>query len=225
MEHAADGKEGLEKALNLVPSLIISDVMMPGMDGNELCKTLKSDIRTSHVPIILLTAKTSEEDKITGLQHKADDYLTKPFKTRELKIRVKNLIELRDRLQEKFKSSVMVKPQEIEVSSMEQVFLEKLMNVIEQNIGNESFGVEQLSEEMNMSRVHLHRKLQALTSHSPSDFIRNFRLQRAMDLLRKKSGTISEIAYSVGFSSPTYFSKCFSDKFGYPPKEVKGSLS
>jgi transcriptional regulator GlxA family with amidase domain len=169
----------------------------------------------------LLTAKTTQEDKLKGLENQADDYLVKPFNTRELKVRIKNLILQRQQLQEKFSGSVILKPTDIEVSSMEQVFLEKLMHLLEENLSNEGFGVEQLSEEMGMRRVHLHRKLQALTNHSPSQFIRRFRLQRAMDLLQKNAGTIAEIAYTVGFSSPTYFTKCFTEQYGYPPKEVK----
>lgn len=218
---AENGKNGLEKAQTYIPNLIISDVMMPKMNGITLCKHLKNDIRTSHIPVVLLTAKTTEEDKLTGLESQADDYLTKPFNTRELRIRIKNLITIREKMQEKFRGSVIVKPKEIEVSSMEQVFLEKLMQLLEENLSDEGFGVEQLSDEIGMSRVHLHRKLQALTNHSPSQFIRRFRLQRAMDLLQKNAATIAEVAYTVGFSSPTYFTKCFVEQYGYPPKEVK----
>lgn len=221
VKYAVDGKEGLEKALELTPDLIISDIMMPKMNGIKLCKTIKSDIRTSHIPVILLTAKSTEEDKLLGLENQADDYLTKPFNTKELALRVKNLIEARRRLQEKFQGSVIVKPKEIEVNSMEQAFLEKLMELLEEHIAEETFGVEELSREIGISRAHLHRKLLALANLSPSRFIRNFRLQRAMDLLQKNAGNIAEVGYLVGFSSPTYFSKCFSEYFGYPPKAVK----
>ncbi|MEO9965049.1 MAG: tetratricopeptide repeat protein [Reichenbachiella sp.] len=220
---AVNGEEGLEKALNLIPDLIISDIMMPKMDGTALCKKLKTDPRTSHIPVILLTAKSDEEDKLEGLENQADDYLVKPFNTRELVVRTNNLIAIRKKLQEKYKTSMLLEPKDIEVNSMEQDFLKKMTEAVERNLGNENFGVEELSEEMGMSRVHLHRKLQALIGLAPSLFIRNFRLRRARTLLQKKAATISEIAYQVGFSSPAYFSKCFNDEFGYSPKDEKVS--
>jgi signal transduction histidine kinase/DNA-binding response OmpR family regulator len=222
---AIDGKDGLKKATELTPDLVISDVMMPKVNGIELCRRLKNDERTSHIPVILLTAKTSEEDKLAGLESLADDYLGKPFQVRELMARTKNLIAIRKSLQGRFRGSVVVKPKDIEVSSMDQVFLEKLLAALEENLEDEDFGVEELSANLAMSRVHLHRKLQSLTNHTPSQFIRRFRLQRAMDLLKKNAGTVSEIAYSVGFSSPTYFSKCFVEEYGYPPREVKSQNS
>jgi signal transduction histidine kinase/AraC-like DNA-binding protein len=225
VKYAGDGKEGLEMALKSIPDLIISDVMMPKMNGIRLCNKIKSDIRTSHVPVILLTARSAIEDRLEGLKNQADDYISKPFDSRELLLRIGNLIEIRNKLKNKFKDNVIVKPEDIEVSSMDKVFISKIMKLLEANIGDEHFGVEQLSTELGISRVHLHRKLQALTNHSPSHFIRNFRLQRAMDLLQKNAGTVSEVAYTVGFSSSTYFSKCFSDEFGYPPKEVKQHLA
>ncbi|MFN7117389.1 MAG: tetratricopeptide repeat protein [Saprospiraceae bacterium] len=219
---ANDGQAGLEQALTLVPDLIISDVMMPRMDGFTLCKHLKTDERTSHIPIILLTAKNTDEDRLQGLANLADDYLAKPFNTRELLARSKNLILSRKNLQKKFTSSnIILKPKEVEVPSVEQVFFEKLMQIIEKNIDNEDFGIEELSREMNMSRSQLHRKLVALTDQTPSQFVRSYRLQRALQLLQQNAGTIADIAFQVGFSNPAYFTKVFTEEFGYSPREWK----
>ena len=218
---AMNGEEGLEKAIELTPDLIVSDVMMPKMNGIELCQRLKNDERTSHIPVILLTAKKSAEDKFLGLESEADDYLVKPFNTRELQIRMKNLIAIRKKLREQFTESILLTPKEVSVDSVEKVFLTKLTAVLEGNIEEESFGIERFSREMNLSRSQLHRKLVSLTGLTPSQFVRRFRLQRANELLRQNAGTISEIAYSVGFSSPSYFSKCFIDEYGHPPSELK----
>ncbi|MDN5212982.1 tetratricopeptide repeat protein [Fulvivirgaceae bacterium BMA12] len=218
---ASNGREGVDIALSEIPDLIISDVMMPEMDGYNLCKELKTNIKTSHIPIILLTAKTEEKHKIQGLENEADDYLVKPFNTKELGARVKNLILTRKKLQALFKSSVMVNPKEVEVSSMEEVFLQKLMDYMEEHVSDETFGVEQLSGMMGMSRVNLYRKMQAIMNCTPSTFIQRFRLERAKDLLGKNAGTIAEISYAAGFSSPTYFTKCFREYYGCTPKEHK----
>lgn len=217
---ARDGDEGVKLAVETVPDLIISDVMMPKKDGYELCRVLRRDEKTSHIPIILLTAKAGTESKIEGLETGADDYLVKPFEAKELLVRVKNLIDLRRKLREKFEKSKILKPGEIAVTSMDDVFLKRAMAVVEQHIGEEGFTVEQFSREMNMSRVQLHRKLTALTNQSARDFVRYLRLHRGMDLLRQDVATVAEVAYSVGFSSPAYFTKCFHEQFGYPPSEV-----
>jgi DNA-binding response OmpR family regulator len=217
---ARDGAEGVEKARESVPDLIISDVMMPTMDGYELCKTLKLDERTSHVPVILLTAKAGQENKIEGLETGADDYLTKPFDAKELLVRVKNLIELRWKLRERFSVGQALKPGEIAVTSIDDTFLRKAMGVVEKGLGDETFSVEDFAREVGMSRSQLHRKLTALTGQSPSDFIRYMRLHRAMELLRKSAGTVSEVAYAVGFSGVSYFTKCFREQFGTLPSRV-----
>jgi DNA-binding response OmpR family regulator len=218
---ARDGIEGMEKAKETIPDLIISDVMMPKMDGYELCRILKLDEKTSHIPIILLTAKAGQENKIEGLETGADDYLTKPFDAKELLVRVKNLIALRRKLRERFSLGQVLKPGEIVVTSIDDAFLRKAMGVVEQRLGDESFSVEDLAHEAGMSRSQLHRKLTALTNQSPSDFIRYMRLHRAMELLTKHAGTVSEVAYSVGFSGVSYFTKCFQEQFGALPSEVK----
>jgi signal transduction histidine kinase/ligand-binding sensor domain-containing protein/DNA-binding response OmpR family regulator len=218
---ASDGVEGIEKAREAIPDLIISDVMMPKKDGYELCRTLKLDEKTSHVPIILLTAKAGQENKIEGLETGADDYLTKPFDAKELLVRVKKLIELRRKLRERFSVAHVLKPGEIAVTSMDNVFLQKVKAAVERHIGEEEFSVEELAQEVSMSRSQIFRKLTALTGRPPSDFIRYMRLHRAMDLLKKNAGTVSEIAYAVGFNSVTYFTKCFHQQFGVLPSELR----
>ncbi len=218
---AQDGMEGVQVAQQSIPDLIISDVMMPKMDGFALCKRLKSDERTSHIPIILLTARAAIENKIEGLETGADDYLIKPFEPKELVTRVKNLNESRRKLRERFSVGVVLKPGEIAASSVDDAFLVKVMAAVEKEIGNENFTVEDLGHEVGMSRSQLHRKLVALTNQAPNQFIRWIRLQRAMDLLKKKAGTVSEVAYGVGFGDPSYFSKLFHRQFGLRPSDVR----
>ena len=222
---ARDGDKGVRLAVETIPDLILSDVMMPNMDGYELCRMLKKDEKTSHIPIILLTAKAGTESKLEGLETGADDYLVKPFEAKELLARVKNLIDLRRKLREKFEKSKVLKPGEIAVTSMDDVFLKNAMAVVEKHMGDERFTIEQFSHEMNMSRVQLHRKVTALTNQSAGDFIRYLRLHRAMDLLHQEAGTVAEVAYTVGFSSPAYFTKCFHEQFGYPPSDVKRNIA
>jgi len=217
---AKDGEEGLQIAIEKIPDIIISDVMMPKKDGYEVCSALKQNEKTSHVPIILLTAKITTEDKIQGLENQADAYVTKPFEPKELLVRVQNLIESRKKLREKFQRELILKPTEIAVNSVDEKFITRLLQIIEEHIGNENFGVEQLAEEIGMSRSQIHRKMMALTNQAPNHFIRAFRLTRAMELLKNQAATASEIAYQVGFSSPSYFTKCFREMYGYPPGEV-----
>lgn len=217
---AHDGEEGISMALENLPDIIISDVMMPKKDGYEVCSSLKQDEKTSHIPIILLTAKVTTEDKIQGLENQADDYVTKPFVPKELLARVQNLIESRKKLQQKFQRELVLKPSEMAVNSVEEKFITKLLHIVEEHIGDEKFGVEQLAREIGMSRSQIHRKMMALTNQAPNQFIRTFRLTRAMELLKKQAATASEIAYEVGFSSPSYFTKCFREQFGYTPSEI-----
>jgi signal transduction histidine kinase/DNA-binding response OmpR family regulator len=220
---AADGKEGLEKALATIPDLIISDIMMPKMNGYDLCKQIKTNSSTNHIPVILLTAKASHENKLEGLETGADDYLTKPFDENELKIRIKNLIKIRERLQKKYQKESVLGPKEVEITSVQQKFLEKMKEVIEKNIDNHSFSVDDLGVAVGMSRSQIHRKLKAITDQSATTFIRNYRLFRSLILLKKDAGNITEIAYQVGFSSQTYFSKCFQELFNVSPSDYKTS--
>ena len=217
---ASEGKLGFEKAIESIPDLIISDIMMPEMDGYTLCKKLKADERTSHIPIILLTAKSGETDKLIGLATGADDFLTKPFSTKELSIRVRNLIEIRQTLRKKFSSSLVIKPKEVATGSVDKLFLEKAIKIVENNISNDKFSVEEFSLEMNLSHSQLHRKLKALLNQSAIQFIRSIRMQRALELLQNNSGTVAEIAWQVGFGDPSYFTKTFSKHFGYLPSDV-----
>jgi transcriptional regulator GlxA family with amidase domain len=192
----------------------------------ELCRALKQDVRTSHVPVILLTARAGTDSKIEGLEIGADDYVTKPFETKELGARVRNLIEQRRLLRKKFSAGVVLKPGEVAVTSLDDALLKKVMEAVEKNIGNENFGVDDLAREAFLSRRHLYRKLQALTNLAPAEFIQYIRLQRARELLEKNAGSVAEIAYQVGFGSPSHFSACFHERFGIPPSEIlsRGSM-
>ncbi|MGB0367970.1 MAG: hybrid sensor histidine kinase/response regulator transcription factor [Flavobacteriales bacterium] len=218
---AVDGEAGIEKATEIIPDIIICDVMMPGKDGFDVTKALKKQEKTSHVPIILLTAKAGVENRITGLETGADAYVPKPFSSEELHARVKNLISGRKKLKEKFSRSLLVKPEVASEPSMEEKFLMRVKNAVEEHLDDENFSVEELSKEVGMSRAQLHRKLIALTGVSASRFVRNYRLEHAYQLLKNKVGTVSEIAYRVGYSSPAYFTKCFTEDFGISPSQVK----
>ena len=216
---ARDGEEGLAKALELTPDLVITDVMMPKMDGYALSKQLRGDEKTSHIPIIMLTARAEETDKIAGLEIGVDDYLTKPFSPNELQARVRNLIALRKRLRERFSGTTLIKPSEVTVASVDQKFLERLQEIVEANMENEDFDLQTLSAKTGMSERQLERKLKALIGQTPNQFVRSMRLQRAKQLLEQNAGTVSEIAYMVGFNSIPYFSKVFRKAFGKPPSE------
>jgi signal transduction histidine kinase/AraC-like DNA-binding protein len=221
VKQSKNGKEGWEKAVALVPDLIISDVMMPEMNGVELCKKLKTDERTSHIPVILLTARADVEDKIEGLETGADDYITKPFNIKELLTRSKNLIEQRKKLREKYTHQIDLEPGEIAVQSADERFLKRALEIIEKNMGDCDFDVNNFYPEMNMSRMQLFRKLKALVNQTPSELIRNMRLKRAAQLMKQNFGNIAEITYEVGFNNLSYFAKCFKEKFGVLPSEYK----
>ena len=218
---APDGRHGLELAKETVPDLIISDVMMPFMDGVEMAGELKKEEKTSHIPIIMLTAKAEREDKLEGLELGVDDYLIKPFDAKELRTRVQNLIDQRKRLQEKFGQQFQMNPTKVEVQSIDREFLMKVKEVIENQMDDETFSVVELSSQLAMSRSQLHRKLKALLGQSPNQIIREMRLKRAKELLEKDAGNASEVAFMVGFNSSAYFSKCFSDYFGFPPSKLQ----
>lgn len=218
---AIDGIDGFEKAASTTPDLIVSDVMMPRMDGYELCSKLKMDERTNHIPVILLTAKAAKENKLEGLGMGADDYLVKPFDEEELRVRIKNLVQIRKKLQEKFQQEIKLKPGGVSAPSVHQKFIEELKGVVENNLDNVQFSVDNLGKEIGMSRSQIHRKLKALTGQSATTFIRNYRLYRAADLLKQDAGNITEIAFEVGFNSQTYFSSSFQELFGCSPSEYK----
>ena len=218
---AADGHEGQDMAVQYMPDLIISDVMMPKTDGFELCHALKTDERTSHIPIILLTARADLNSKIQGLQTGADDYLVKPFNETELKIRVHNCVEQRQKFIQRFKNNALLPLSDLAVTSADERFLERVSEVILNNIADENFGPEALAGKIGLSRSQLHRKLKAIARMTTTAFITSIRLRQAADLLEKKYGTIAEIAYKVGFGNPAYFSACFKRFFGCLPSEFK----
>ncbi|SDM44040.1 Signal transduction histidine kinase [Catalinimonas alkaloidigena] len=235
LAEAHDGEEGLAKALREIPDLIISDLMMPRLDGLALTRHLKRDVRTSHIPVILLTAKASVESKIDGLDEGADDYLTKPFVPQELQARVRNLIEQRQRLRKRYREQLRdvdrahggmvpeteaapaVQVSSVQVPSADERFLQRAIALVEQHLADEHFGTDQLAEALTLSRMQLYRKLKALTGQAPVEFIRTLRLQRAAQLLRQRYGAVSEIAYLVGFQNLSYFAKCFKEQYGVTP--------
>ncbi len=217
---ANNGTTGWEMAKDLVPDLIISDIMMPGMDGLQLTKAVKKHEQTSHIPVILLTAKAGEEHRVEGLRTGADAYIPKPFSGKELHAQVQNLINQRQALKRKFSRAVMMRPAEVTEPSLDERFLMKVRSSVEKNLSNEQFSVEDLASDVGLSRAQLHRKLVALTGLSANRYIRHFRLEHAMDLLKKNVGSVSEVAYRVGYSSPAYFTKCFTEDFGISPSHV-----
>jgi signal transduction histidine kinase/DNA-binding response OmpR family regulator len=216
---AENGKIGIEKAIKTMPDLIISDIMMPEVNGYELCQTLKTKFETSHIPIIMLTAKASEDSKLQGLDTGADEYIAKPFHMKELITRIKNLIRLRKKLQEKFQQPIVLDPDDIDVSSIDQSFLKHLHEIIETNLEYSDLNVESLSEKMDISRVTLNRKIHSLTGETANEFIRSYRLKRAVQLLEANFGNITAVALEVGFSSSAYFTKCFKSQFKKLPSE------
>jgi len=221
IEEASNGEMGVLKAGQIIPDLIISDIMMPKMDGNELTKQIKNNERTSHIPVILLTAKSEQESRLEGLETGADDYLTKPFDAKELQIRIKNLIDIRRKLHEKFAGGrILQRKSEKMLSSLDENFLRKVLEIAKNHLSEEEFSIEEFVKEAGMSKTNFHRKLKAITGKSPSLYLRSVRLARAKEMIEDKKGNISEIAYSVGFSSPVYFSKCFKEEFGFSPSDL-----
>jgi signal transduction histidine kinase/DNA-binding response OmpR family regulator len=217
---AVNGKEGISKATEKIPDLIISDLMMPEMDGFEFCKVLKSDEKTSHIPIIMLTAKADIGSRVEGLGLGADDYLTKPFHKEEIAVRVRNLISIREKLKKKYgKEIVELKPDEIRVNSVDEAFIIKAKAIVERNLSDSQFDLTRFADEMAMSTVQLRRKIKALTNQTVVEFIRKYRLQRAASLLKQKAGNVSDIAYQVGFESLPYFTKVFQEEFEITPSE------
>jgi signal transduction histidine kinase/DNA-binding response OmpR family regulator len=215
---AENGKQGLQQVEEEEPDIIISDIMMPEMDGLEMTRKLKNQLKTSHIPIILLTAKASQEQKLEGLEEGADSYIPKPFNKRHLQIRVKKLIELRKKLQDTYKSPMLIKEDEGQISRLDRKFLNKISKIVEEQKDRE-LPVEELSEMIGLSRVHLYRKIKKLTGMSVSEFANSVKLRLSLELLKNSGNSISQIAYEVGFSSPSYFTKCFKEQFGISPSE------
>jgi signal transduction histidine kinase/DNA-binding response OmpR family regulator/ligand-binding sensor domain-containing protein len=221
IEEAIDGLAGLTKATEIIPDLIITDLMMPGMNGIELCEKLKNDERSSHIPVIMLTARAALEDKITGYQTGADDYMPKPFQMAELKVRVANLIEQRRKLRERFSRDVTLQPHEISITPLDEKFMKRAIGIVEKHMNVESFGIPEFREEMFMTRSTLFRKLMALTNQSPGEFIRTLRVKRAASLLKQNFGNVTQVSYEVGFNNLTSFNRSFRKLYGISPAEYK----
>ncbi len=227
---AVDGLDGFKKSTEHIPDIIISDVMMPNMDGNEFCKKIKTDERTSHIPVILLTARASFENKMEGLEIGADDFITKPFDGEELQVRVKNLIEQRKRITKLLEGKIQTSHSAIHIdfadsgiTSMDEQFLQKVIEILKEHHADPKFNISEFGMMIGLSVAQLNRKIRAMTGQSTADFIRTYRLTRAAELIKNKSATITEIAYDVGFSSPSYFSECFRLHFGKLPSEFNGN--
>ena len=219
VSEAADGKAGLELARKIVPDIVLSDIMMPVMDGLAFCRQLKTDKAISHIPVILLTARSLDEQRAEGYEHGADAYLSKPFSLRLLLSRIDNLIESRKKLNQTWSKGV----EDDEIGNIsneiDKSFLKQLRKIIQENLANSDLSVEQIGDEIGLSRVQLYRKVKALTGYSPVEIVRKARLTRARHLLQTTERTVSEVAYAVGFSTPSYFSKCYKDEFGENPKK------
>ena len=215
---------GLEQAHLEVPDLIISDVMMPNMNGLQFCQNIKNDLATSHIPVILLTARAMSQHQIEGYEHGADAYITKPFDERILLSRIINLLQIRRRLRTLWSTSsgtpstsATLQPA---VSERESSFMKKLNEIIDQRMSDSDLSIEDIGSDIGLSRVQLYRKVKALTGISPVELLRKQRLLRAHTLLRTTDKTVSEVAYTVGFSAPSYFTKCFKEEFGVLPGEL-----
>ena len=219
VSEASDGKVGLELARKIVPDIVLSDIMMPVMDGLEFCQQLKTDKAISHIPVILLTARSLDEQRVEGYEHGADAYISKPFSLRLLLSRIDNLIESRKKLNQTWSKGV----EDDEIGNLsneiDKSFLKQLRKIIQENLANSDLSVGQIGDEIGLSRVQLYRKVKALTGYSPVEILRKARLTRARHLLQTTERTVSEVAYAVGFSTPSYFSKCYKDEFGENPKK------
>jgi signal transduction histidine kinase/AraC-like DNA-binding protein len=216
---AQDGQEALKIAEKEIPDCIISDVMMPKMDGYEFTKTIKDNELTSFIPVILLTAKTSDEAHLEGLKSTADAFLTKPFNNEIVKATVNQLIAERKKLHKRYSQELVLRPVDIVINSQEEKFIERLQKILDKNLSNSDYSTEDFASEIGMSRMQLHRKLKSLLGVSSTEFLRNERLKISAELLKKGNGNISEIAYSVGFNDVSYFSKCFKEMYQCTPTE------
>ncbi|MEY2868745.1 MAG: hypothetical protein RIR01_1208, partial [Bacteroidota bacterium] len=224
MMYTSDGSDAIEKALEIVPDIIICDINLVDKDGYEISKVLKKDLRTSHIPIIILTAQSNKESMLKGLQSGVDQYLTKPFSLSILKQSISSLLFNREKLRYYYTNNIYRVEPESRFGNQEQLFITKMNNIIKMNIEDPKFSVEDLADKLSVSRVQLYRKVKAIIGINISDHINNVKLEKAAELLKSNKMNISEIAYSLGFSSPNYFSTAFKNKFGISPKEFKSSL-
>jgi signal transduction histidine kinase/ligand-binding sensor domain-containing protein/DNA-binding response OmpR family regulator len=217
---AENGKKGLEIATESLPDIIVTDVIMPEMNGFDFCKKIKTDIRTSHIPLLMLTAKTTIDDRMEGIELGADAYMAKPFDMRLLRLRLNQLITSRQLIFNKYFSLITEIPANINTTSLDKEFIEKVLSFIYDNIGNPDINVEILATQLNLSKSQFYRKIKALTNQTANEFLRNIRLQKAKQIIEKGNTNISEVCYEIGFSSPSYFTKCFKSHFGVLPSEV-----
>ncbi|WP_243739336.1 hybrid sensor histidine kinase/response regulator transcription factor [Flavicella sediminum] len=222
---AENGRVALQLAKKHLPDLIISDVIMPEMVGTELCSKIKTNIKTSHIPVILLTSRTSLVYKFEGLESGADDYISKPFNIKEFKLKIKNLLESKERIKEKFSSEDHYAAFDVSLTSLDEELLKKAYKVVEANLSNEDFGIDLFCEEIGVSRSMLFTKIKAWTNHTPKDFIQEIRLKRAAKLLELDKLSVAEVGYRVGFKRPKYFSQCFRKKYGLSPTEYADKFS
>ena len=208
-------------AKETLPDAIITDVVMPEMDGFEFCKTIKTDTSTSHIPVMMLTARTTIENRIEGIENGADAYMIKPFDLKLLKLRLSQLITSRQLIFDKFFGAISGADEKINSNSIDKEFIQKLLEYINNNISDSNLSVEELASQLKLSRSQLYRKIKAITGQTVNEFIRKIRLERAKQILDSGRGNISEACFSVGFSSPSYFSKCFKAHFGILPSEIE----
>lgn len=220
VQEAVNGQQGWDLAVKLIPDLIISDVMMPELQGNELCERIKKDVRTSHIPVILLTALSSKKDELEGLIKGADDYIAKPFDMAILQTKVENLLAIRESLRIKFMQEMVLKPKNVKVESLDEKFLQKAIEVVEQHIDNPDLDITIFGQELGISRMQLYRKMDALTKMTVKEFINDIRLKRAYQLLTESELTVSEVGYAVGFNNISYFGRCIRKKYGKSASEI-----
>jgi DNA-binding response OmpR family regulator len=223
VEEATNGKEGWEKIKTLNPDLVVSDIMMPLMNGVELAKKIKTETLTAHIPVILLTAMGSEEKQLEGLKAGVNDYITKPFTFEILASRIRNLLAQQELLQKRFQKQIEVNPGEVTITPVDEKFLKQALEVVEKNIDNPDFSVEDFSRDMFMNRVTLYRKILSITGKTAIEFIRSIRLKRAAQLLEKSGMSVAEIAYEVGFNNPKNFTKAFKEEFKILPSQYVAS--
>jgi DNA-binding response OmpR family regulator len=221
---AQNGKKGWETAITVLPDLIITDVMMPEMDGNELCRNLKEDERVSHIPVIMLTANAAVDQQVEGLENGADVYLTKPFSIQVLQSYIKTLLKSKKLLQQHYSQKIFLEPSSVEIGTVDKRFMERLMGILEQRMDDTDFGIDDLAREIGMSKAVLYKKFNALLHIPIGEFIKTLKLKKAALLLEHDSFTISEVAWQVGFSDRKYFSKEFKKYFGKSPSEYLDSL-
>lgn len=219
VEKATNGKQALKVIEQTAIDLIVSDVMMPEMDGIELCRVIKNNMNYSHIPFMLLTAKSNAEAELEGLESGADAWITKPFKWKHVVAVIKNLLDSRERLRLKFSEQPAMNAEVLTTNTRDKEFMERIMAIIEQRITDSQLSVEELSKELAMSRSNLHKKLKSLSGMGPNELIRLIRLKHAARLLTARQHTVAEVAYLSGFSSPSYFTKCFQQQFNVGPKE------